>query len=192
MSKTLLGVKIAVLVANGFCEQDLTETQRSLLKTGANIRIISMDQGLVNSWNGGAWGLHYAADSALSAALSADYSMLIIPGGQRSVEKLKLTAHTTRFIRGFIDTHKPVVAFDDALDLLAFCEKIGGKTVTGPDALKPVVETSGATWLDAPYAVDGDLITGGASRGTRAAYVEAVCQFLVSGYESRMNMNQAA
>lgn len=43
------------------------------------MRIVSMDQGLVNSWNGQAWGLHYAADATLNSALAADYSILIIP-----------------------------------------------------------------------------------------------------------------
>jgi protease I len=182
--QSLLGEKLAVLVANGFCEQDLTLTQRALQKTGANLRIISMDQGLVNSWAGDSWGLHYAADSALNAALAADYGVLVIPGGQRSVEKLKLTAHTKRFIGGFIDTRKPVVAFDEAIDLLAFCEKIAGRSVTGPDAMKANAENAGANWVEAPYAIDGNLITGGAARGAREGYVAAVCEFLVSGYDS--------
>lgn len=97
MSKTFVGDKIAILVANGFTEQDLTHTQRALQAQGANTRIIGMDNGLVNSWTGDAWGHHFAADCALNMALAADYDMLIIPGGRRSIEKLKLTAHTRRF-----------------------------------------------------------------------------------------------
>ena len=55
MSKALLGQKIAVLVANGFQETDMTATQRLLQDTGANVRIVSMDHGLVNSWKDNGW-----------------------------------------------------------------------------------------------------------------------------------------
>ncbi len=122
MRNQLSGQKIAVLVANGFNETDMTQAQRALLDSGADIRIVSMDQGLVNSWKDGAWGLHFASDQVLSSALAADYDILIIPGGEKSMDKLKLTGHTRRFVGGFMNIGKPVVAFDEANDLLAFLE----------------------------------------------------------------------
>lgn len=179
MNKTLLGAKAAALVANGFDEKDLTGIQRLLIKTGASLRIVSMDQGLVNSWNGDAWGLHYAADAPLNAALSADYSMLIIPGGRRSVDKLKLTAHTKRFISGFIDTRKPVAVFGEALELLASCGKISGRNVAGPENVRELAVAAGAAWVDAPYVIDGNIISGYAPA---PEYAAAVCEFLSAGY----------
>ncbi len=195
MHKALLGQKLAVLVANGFCEKDLTEMQRALMKTGANVRIVGMDQGLVNSWNENGWGLNFAADQMLSAALGADYSMLVIPGGQRSIDKLKLTAHTRRFIGSFLDSRKPVVAFGQALDLVIFSQRVSGRTVAGPETLKEEAEKAGAAWADDTMAIDGNLMTGGpmASEGQsaedksgeskkvdRAAYIAAALDFLTS------------
>src|SRR5690606_33724615 len=118
-------------------------TQKALLPFGANIRIVSMDHGLVNSWNGLGWGLHFAADKALNSALAADFSMLVVPGGRRSLEKLKLTAHTKRFISGFVDSRKPVAFFGEAVELLAFAERAAGKTVTGPASCKDTMEMAG-------------------------------------------------
>lgn len=182
MRKPLFGEKIAVLVANGFCERDLTALQRALQPQGATMRIISMDHGLVNSWNDGTWGLNFAADSALSAALAADFSMLVIPGGTRSIEKLKLTAHTRRFIGGFIDTGKPVVACGDALDLLIFAEKLAGRSVAGLETLKEAAQNAGATWVEAPFTIDANLMTGtgvqvGAAAGAEE-FVNAAAEFL--------------
>lgn len=182
MHKPMLGEKVAVLVSNGFCEKDLTETQRSLQKAGANIRIISMDNGLVNGWNGDAWGLHYAADTMLNTALAADFSVLVIPGGQRSIEKLKLTAHTKRFINGFLSARKPVIVFDDALDLLVFCGLVSGRTVCGPEEMKDMTVNAGAIWSTKEYAIDGNLMTGGESSGSRDAYIKAVTDILISDY----------
>lgn len=160
MNKPFIGKKIAILVANGFNEQDLTLTQRSLQSKGANTRIIGMDNGLVNSWTGDAWGHHFASDQVLSTALAADFSMLVVPGGRRSIEKLKLTAHTRRFIGGFMDAGKPVAIFDDALDLLVFAEKVDGVTVAGPESMKDLVEEKGGIFSVSECEISGNLISG--------------------------------
>jgi protease I len=178
MHKPLLGEKIAVLVANGFEEKDLTELQRALLPYGATMRIISMDHGLVNSWNEGGWGLNFAADSALSAALAADFSMLVVPGGRRSIEKLKLTAHTRRFLNGFLDFRKPIVMFGDAVELLGFTEKAAGRTVTGPESAREALNKAGAVWKEEAFVIDGQLMTtaGGQTDAKNAA------DFLLQAY----------
>lgn len=188
MFKSLVGEKIAVLVANGFCEEDFTLMQRALQGSGANIRVISMDSGLVNSWNGSGWGLHFASDSVLSSALAADFSMLIIPGGQRSADKLKLTAHTRRFIGGFIDAQKPVVAMDEAVDLLVFAERMSGRTVSGPDDLREAAERAGATWSENPVSVCGNLMSASTATLDKQAFAEQAAAFLSSSFE----MDQAA
>ena len=119
---SLSGQKIAVLVANGFHENHLTQVQRSLQESGAHMQIVSMDHGLVNGWKDDSWGLHFASDQVLHTALAVDYDILIIPGGARAMEKLSLTGHTRRFIGGFVNAGKAVVAFDEAADLLKTLE----------------------------------------------------------------------
>lgn len=181
MTKPLLGKKIAVLVANGFSEKDLTLTQKALFGSGADLRIVSVDQGLVNSWNEDGWGLNYAADQILSQALAADFDMLIVPGGQRSIEKLELTAHTRRFIGGFVDTHKPVVIYEDAMELLIFSERLSGLTVSGPERFKARAEAGGATWSDEPYSVSGGVLSGVSDLDSRDAFAVRAGAFLVHG-----------
>lgn len=188
MRKPLIGEKLAVLVANGFCENDYTSIQRTLQPLGAEMRIISMDHGLVNSWKDENWGLNFAADNALSAALAADFTMLVIPGGQRSIEKLKLTAHTRRFIGGFMDTGKPVVAFAEAVQLIAFAQKLAGRTVTGHENSKIEAVQAGATWSDEPYVVSDNLMTGPGAGCTSEEFTSAVSEFLLSNYA----LNKAA
>jgi len=120
MSKPLPGTKIAILVANGFDQHDFSEVQKALNGASAIVKVISPDQGLVNGWEGKGWGHHFPVDQALSTALGADYDMLVIPGGSRSMEKLKTTAHTKRFVNSFINAEKPVAMMCDAVDLLTY------------------------------------------------------------------------
>lgn len=178
MFKPLLGQKIAFLVGNGFNERDLTEAQRALQKEGANVRIVSMDHGLVNSWNENAWGLHFAADQVLSEALAADFSLLVVPGGQRSVEKLKLTAHTRRFLRGFVETGKRVALMGDATDLLIFADLAAGYTLSAPGNLKSAIEAAGAKAVAAPFHEDRNVLSGVCDTPAAAAsFAAKIVQF---------------
>lgn len=120
MSKSLPGQKIAILVANGFEQADFTETQRALIAAAATVKVVSPDQGLVNGWEGQGWGHHFPVDQVLSTALGADFDMLVVPGGARSLEKLKTTAHTRRFFNSFINAGKPVAVFGDVTALLDY------------------------------------------------------------------------
>lgn len=186
MSKSIAGSKIAILVANGFTEQDLTFVQRALQSKGAHPRIIGMDQGLVNSWTGESWGHHFAADQALNTALAADYDMLVVPSGRRSVEKLKLTAHTRRFIGGFMDADKPVAVLGDAVELLAFAERAGQRKVAAVENAKTIVSEAGASVLDAAIVIDDNLITG--YDADINVFVEAV----IAHFSNQPEMQEAA
>lgn len=193
MKKPLLGEKIAVLVANGFSEKDLTLTQKALIADGGSIRIIGMDHGLVNSWNDQGWGLNFAVDQVLSEALAADFDMLIVPGGQRSIEKLKLTAHTRRFIGGFVGMNKPVALFEEALDLLLFAQRAQGYTVSGSEKLRHEAELAGAQWSDASFIVSQNVISGRSSEHGNEAFAQEVVRFLVSAIAAaKTEMQKAA
>lgn len=160
MIKPLTGTKIAILVANGFEEKSFLAAQKLMLELGATLRVISTNQGLVNGWEGSGWGHNYAVDAPLNTALGVDYTALIIPGGERSLDKLKLTAHTRRFIGSFITAEKPVAAMGDAVMLLAMCEQIVDRKVTGAENAQEICTQSGADWIGSTMELDKNLLTG--------------------------------
>lgn len=123
MQNSLTGRKIAILVANGFHEHHMTEAQRALIQTGARVTVVSLKSGLINSWKDGEWGLNFTVDAPLSMVLAADFDMLYVPGGQRSIDKLSESAHTSRIIRGFMDARKPVAMQGEALELLTRADR---------------------------------------------------------------------
>lgn len=159
MDLSLPDCKIAILVSNGFTEQDVTESQRAFRSAGADLRIISADQGLISGWNGEAWGHSFAVDSHIGTALGADYTALIIPGGERSLRKLKQTAHTRRFIGSFMASAKPVIAVNDAIDLLVFSERICNRKITGSETVREEAVKAGAVWESDAVCIDNNLMT---------------------------------
>ena len=172
MIKSLTETKIAVLVANGFDEQNFLSVQKVMQEMGATLRIISSNQGLVNGWDvdAGAWGHNYAVDAPLNTALGVDYDALIIPGGQRSVEKLKMTAHTRRFIGSFMAAEKPVAVMGDAVLLMAYAEQIVDRNVSGNEEARDIVEQSGARWSDAAVQMDQNMMSGLCDEASQEEY----------------------
>ncbi len=189
MAKALQSQKIAVLISNGFNEQDFLSIQRAMIEQGASLRIVSTDSGLVNGWDGKGWGHNFAIDAQLNTALGIDYDAVIIPGGQRSLDKLKLTAHSRRFIGSFLAAMKPVVCMGDAVQLLAHTDHVSGKTVSGPEAKKAIAETAGAVWSAEAVSMDATLLTGDTEGDKLAAYVAAAVDMMV---QSATTMKQAA
>lgn len=158
--KSLRNKKVAILIANGFNEKTLTAVQRSLMNAGANLKIVSSESGLVSGWNVDNWGHHFAVDKNIEEALGTDYDVLLMPGGKRSVDKLNVNPHTKRFVNSFLASKKPVIAFDNALRILAETDNIAGRTVAGPDEIKDDIMRSGVHWADEPVNVDDNILTG--------------------------------
>ena len=189
MAKQLQSRKIAVLISNGFNENEFLSIQKAMLAEGASLRIISTDSGLVNGWDGKGWGHNFAIDAQLNSALGIDYDAVIIPGGQRSLDKLKLTAHSRRFIGSFLAALKPVICMGDAVQLLAQTDHVSGKAVAGPESKRAMAETAGAVWSDKAMATDGLLLTGDVEGDKLPAFVAAAVEMMVGSVST---LKQAA
>lgn len=163
MSKPLSGQKIAILVANGFDETDMTHAQRALASLGATLKIISTENGLVNSWTGasqgGSWGHHFPTDGNVSSVLAADFDGVYIPGGKRSIDKMKDAPHVKRIMRSFFDAGKPMMLLGHATELLVSCERAKDCTVTGDASLEKTMTDAGAAWSNETPCIQSFLAT---------------------------------
>ncbi len=186
--KTITGTKIAVLVANGFSEAHFIAAQKTMQEMGLTMSIVSPNQGLVNGWNGTGWGHNYAIDQQLNTALGADFDCLIIPGGERSMDKLMMTAHTRRFISSFMTAMKPVAVMGDSIQMMAKIEQLMNREVTGPDAMMDMVKNAGAHWMDAPNHMDGSMLTGVCDEADMPQYLEMMRDMMMPNQD----MDQAA
>lgn len=173
MDQPLAGKTIAILVANGFEETEMTEPQRALLKAGATLRTISPEQGLVNGWHGKAWGHYFPVDKQVGDVLASDFDMLLLPGGERSVAKLQQSPHTRRIVGHFLDAGKPLAAIDQGVSLLAIPGKLKGRQVSADEALKAELEAAGATLVEEPVSEVNTMVTA-RSLDDLPAFVEQV------------------
>lgn len=188
MSKSLTGKKIALLIANGFNQADMTAAQKALIEHGANVRIVSPETGLVNGWDITTWGHNFAVDEPLSSALGADYDMVVVPSGERSINKLKLTAHSKRFLGSFFNAQKPIAMMGDAVALTAFTGHVAGRTVEGPDNVAETIMQASGVWNGRnEICVDGNLLTADVTDASRSVFMIAVVNHFTGEAESAEN-----
>lgn len=144
----LKGMVVAIMVASGFTEVEFTELQRAIAKAGATLKTISCDNGLVNGWAGTGFGHYFPVDAQLGDILAADLDALIIPGGERSINKLKGNLNTGRIIRNMVDGYKPVVMFGDAKGLM----DVAGREPTETVLMHDAVTAEDTAWVQASIA----------------------------------------
>ena len=90
MAKKLSGSRVAILVADGFEQVELTEPKAALEGAGAAAEIISPEDSEVKGWKHIEWGDKFPVDVALEDADSNYYDALLLPGGVMKVFKLPL------------------------------------------------------------------------------------------------------
>jgi len=171
--KSFSGYKIAVLASNGFDEVQFLAVQKQIQEMGAQMVLVSSNQGLVNGWNGSGWGHNYAVDVPLNTALGVDYDAVVVIGGERSLEKLKLTAHTRRFIGSFMGFERPVCLMADAAYLMRDLEISEGQKVSDTEAV----------------CLDGAVLSGSCTSETLAEYMIAMQDLMMN---TMPDMKQAA
>jgi len=175
MTLTLAGKKIAILVANGFDENQMAEVQRALMKAKADIRTISPEQGVVNGWQGEGWGHHFPVNTPIGEALGSDFDMLILPGGMRSVVRLKTNPHTRRIVNHFIAAEKPIAAIGEGVSLLALSSALQDHVLAAPVEAHEELEAVGAGISDETQMTYGYLLT--ADGSDCSAWVESAVAF---------------
>ena len=158
MHKPLAGKNVAVLVASGFEELQMTEPQKALLALGATVKMIGPES-LANGWHGTSWGHYFPVDAQISTTLSADFDMLLVPGGTRSLVKLAQTPHTKRIVSGFVDDQKPVALVGEGVEVLVIADRAEGVTVAGAAGSRAALEGAKAIWTKDGIYLAGNVLT---------------------------------
>src|SRR5262245_53906173 len=129
MEKKLKGKKVAILVADGFEQVELTEPKKALEDAGAITEIVSPADNEVQGWNHDEKADLFPIDMPLTRARSDDYDALLLPGGVRNPDQLRMLTRAVEFIDGFFAAGKPVAAICHATWKLIEGEVVKGREV---------------------------------------------------------------
>jgi protease I len=170
----LNGKKVALLVAEGFEQSEMTEPRKALDEAGAKTLIVSPAQGEVQGWKHFEKADKFPVDVALDAADADDYDALVLPGGVANPDQLRTLPKAVQFVRRFVESGKPVGVICHGPWTLIEAGVVKGRKLTSWPSLKTDLVNAGAFWVDQEVVADQGLVS-----SRKPADLPAFCRKLV-------------
>ncbi len=152
--------KIAFLVATeGIERAELVEPWAAVEQAGLQPVLLSSESGTVQLFEHLDKADTRPVDATVGAVSPDQYAALVLPGGVANPDALRTDEAAVGFIRGFVESGKPVAAICHAPWTLVEADVLRGKRVTSWPSLRTDIRNAGGSWVDEEVVVDGNLIT---------------------------------
>lgn len=153
------GKKIAILIADGFEQVEMTKPREALEKEGAKTSIVSPKSGKVQGVNHDEKGDKFDVDLTLEEARAEDFDALLLPGGLMNPDELRGTPEAVEFARQFFVGHKPVAAICHGPWVLIEAGVVKGRKLTSWERIQTDVKNAGGHWVNEEVVVENGLVT---------------------------------
>jgi protease I len=157
--ESLKGLKVAILVEDGFERVELVDPRRALDQAGAEIRIVSPKGERVRSWNYTEWGEPFPVDVVLDRAQPDDFDALLLPGGVMNPDALGMQPKAVAFVKAFFDAGKPVAVICHGPWTVIEAGAARGRRITSWPSLKTDLCNARAECMDEEVVVDRNLVS---------------------------------
>jgi protease I len=184
MVARLTGKYVAMLVADGFEQIELTSPIAALEAAGAKTFIVLTKHDVVRGWKRSDWGDAFEVDLPIDLARADDFDALVLPGGVMNPDRLRRDTRVRAFVRNFFEKFKPVAAICHGPWTLIDAGVVAGREVTSCASLRTDLQNAGARWVDRELAVDSGLITSRTAKDLEAfntAVIENVAEARPAG-----------
>lgn len=151
--------RVAILVADGFEQVELTGPRSALTRKGFATDIVSPNPRSVKAMVHDKAGRTLPVDVSLSRAKPADYDALLLPGGVMNPDALRLEPRAVRFVQAFFKARKPVAAICHGPIMLIEAGVLKGRQLTSFPSIKTDLRNAGAKWVNRTVVVDRDLVS---------------------------------
>jgi protease I len=151
--------RVAILVAEGFEQVELTEPRKALDEAGAETLIVSPAGEEVQAWKHFEKADKFKVDVPLESAEAEDFDALLLPGGVANPDQLRANPRAVAFVRAFFDSGKPVAAICHAPWTLIDAGVVKNRRVTSWPSLRSDLTNAGAKWVDEEVVVDKGLVS---------------------------------
>jgi protease I len=153
------GVRIAILLTDGFEESEMTKPREALINAGAETFLITPKGKNVKSWQHDKWGKHFKVNKNIKNANPKDFDGILLPGGVMNPDKLRTDKNAVKFVAYFFKNRKPIAAICHGPWTLIETGKLKGVKLTSYHSIKSDLMNAGAKWLNKKVVVDKNLLT---------------------------------
>ena len=177
--------RVLIVATDGFEEWELFGPREILQKRGAEVVLASLKLDPIQATVHDDPGKTIRPDLTVDQASADDFDALILPGGVRNPDQLRLHDNVIELIRDFDDQEKPIGAICHAPWLLVEADLLDGRTATSWPSIRTDLRNAGANVVDEPAVTDGNIVT-----SRKPDDVEAFTNALIDLIEDRPEVTE--
>ena len=156
---TIPDSRVLIVATDGFEEWELFGPRQILQQRGAEVVLASPKRDPIQATVHDKLGKTIEPDLTIEDANPDDFDAVVLPGGVRNPDQLRLHGEVIALIRLFAEQGKPVAAICHGPWTLIDAGVAKGKHLTSWPSLQTDLRNAGAQWSDEPVVVDGKLVT---------------------------------
>lgn len=153
------GVRVAILVCNGFEQSELTEPRKALDEAGATTRIISLQPGTVTAMKNDEKADTFNVDFALDQITPDEFDAVVLPGGVFNSDFIRADERAQEFVRAIDTVGKPIAVICHAPWLLVSAGLVKDRTLTSYYTIEDDVRNAGGHWVDQEVVRDDNWVS---------------------------------
>ena len=153
------GASVLIIATDGFEESELFGPRQILQQRGVEVRLASPTRDPIQATVHDDPGKTIRPDLTVKEANADDFDALILPGGVRNPDQLRLDGEVIALIRAFAEQGKPIGAICHGPWLLVEADLLRGRTATSWPSIRTDLRNAGATVVDEPAVIDGNVVT---------------------------------
>ena len=177
---TIPNSRVLIIATDGFEEWELFGPRQILQERGAEVVLASLKLDPIQATVHDDPGKTIRPDLTVDQASADDFDALILPGGVRNPDQLRLHDNVIELIRDFDDQGKPIGAICHGPWLLIEADLLDGRTATSWPSIRTDLRNAGANVVDEPAVTDGNIVT-----SRKPDDVEAFTKALIDLIEDR-------
>jgi protease I len=151
--------RILILATDGFEEWELFGPRHILQERGAEVVLASLKRDPIQATVHDDPGKTIRPDLTIDEANADDFDALILPGGVRNPDQLRLHGNVAALITRFAEQGKPIGAICHGPWLLVEADLLRDRTATGWPSIRTDLRNAGAKVVDEAAVTDGNIVT---------------------------------
>jgi protease I len=156
---SLPNARILIVATDGFEEWELFGPRQILQKRGAEVVLASLKLDPIQATIHDDPGKTIRPDLIVDDANADDFDALILPGGVRNPDTLRLHGNVIDLIKAFNDQGRPIGAICHGPWLLVEADLLRGRTATSWPSIRTDLRNAGANVIDDAAVTDGNIVT---------------------------------
>lgn len=151
--------RVLIVATDGFEEWELFGPRQILQERGAEVVLASLKRDPIQATVHDDPGKTIRPDLTIDEAIADDFDALVLPGGVRNPDQLRLHAKVIELIKAFDRQGKPIAAICHGPWLLVEADLLRGRTATSWPSIRTDLRNAGANVIDERAVTDGNLVT---------------------------------